>query len=265
MEWGTAKMTNDESWGGGSTRFRIRVPPCVLSKFEGTGGWDRPRPMKMAMSEIDAQHEIEAVVCDYASVELREINMKRVWSRLIGVAIVAGLVGWAILSRGTIEMFLHPAGLAIVFGAVLGGLWISFDPRLLLEAMAKSVQSEKVSDPKELALYIAVFSRAHQLAWGAGLFGTLVGLVLMLANMPDPDAVGPGMAVAMLTLLYGAFLAEFIIGPLKSGMIEQSTTVAAASDVVKDDDGKRTPAYAIAGTSACITAFFIILVSMKMV
>ncbi len=39
---------------------------------------------------------------------------------------------------------------------------------------------------------------------------------------------------------------------------------AAVSDVVKDDDGKRTPAYAIAGTSACITTFFIILLALKM-
>ncbi len=56
-----------------------------------------------------------------------------------------------------------------------------------------------------------------------------------------------------------------IIGPLESGMIEQSIAAAAASDAIKDDDGKRTPAYAVAGTSACITAFFIILSSFRIV
>jgi flagellar motor component MotA len=218
----------------------------------------------MDMGSTHAQQDCDVPVLDYATVSLREINMKRIWSRLIGVGLVAGFVSWAALSKGTVEMFLDPAGLAIVFGAVLGGLWISFDPRLLFDAFAKSFQSEKVTDPQKVTLYAAVFSRAHQLAWGAGLLGTLIGMVLMLANMADPAAVGPGMAVSLLTLLYGAFLAEFIFGPLKSGMIEQSIAAAAASDAIKDDDGKRTPAYAIAGASACITAFFIILASIGM-
>ncbi len=218
--------------------------------------------MDMDMGNTHTHQDTGVPVCDYATVQHREINMKRIWSRLIGVGILAGFVGWAMLSKGTFEMFLDPAGLAIVFGVVLGGLWISFDPRLVADAFAKSLQSEKVTDPKKVALYAAVLSRAHQLAWGAGLVGTLIGMVLMLANMDDPAAIGPGMAVSLLTLLYGAFLAEFLIGPLKSGMIEQSIA-AAASNVVKDDDGKRTSAYAIAGTSACITTFFIILLSMS--
>ncbi len=218
----------------------------------------------MDMDNTHAQQDTSIPVCDYATVPHREINVKRILSRLIGLGLVAGLVGWAVLSKGTVEMFLDPAGLAIVFGAVLGGLWISYDPRLVAEAFGKSLQSEKLTDAKKVALYAAVLSRAHQLAWGAGLVGTLIGMVLMLANMDDPNKIGPGMAVSLLTLLYGAFLAEFIIGPLKSGMIEQSIAAAAASDVVKDDDGKRTPAYAIAGASACVTTFFIILLSIRM-
>ena len=56
-----------------------------------------------------------------------------------------------------------------------------------------------------------------------------------------------------------------LIGPFKSDVIEQSMAAAAASDAVKDDDGKRTPAYAIAGASACVTTLFIILLSIRMV
>ncbi len=219
--------------------------------------------MDMDMDSTHAHQDCDVPVCDYATVPHREINVKRIWSRLIGLGVLAGLVGWAMLSKGTASMFIDPAGLAIVFGAVLGGLWVSYDPRLVADAFAKSLQSEKVTDPKKVPLYAAVLSRAHQLAWGAGLVGTLIGMVLMLANMDDPNKIGPGMAVALLTLLYGAFLAEFIIGPLKSGMIEQSIAAAAASDVVKDDDGKRTPAYAIAGASACVTTFFIIMLAIE--
>ena len=40
-----------------------------------------------------------------------------------------------------------------------------------------------------------------------GLIGTLVGLVQMLTQLDDPSKIGPAMAVALLTTLYGAVLA----------------------------------------------------------
>ena len=48
-----------------------------------------------------------------------------------------------------------------------------------------------------------------------GMIGTLVGLVNMLANMDDPKSIGPAMAVAILTTLYGAIIANLIAVPLK--------------------------------------------------
>ncbi|EFO31426.1 chemotaxis protein PomA [Roseibium sp. TrichSKD4] len=47
-----------------------------------------------------------------------------------------------------------------------------------------------------------------------GMIGTLVGLVQMLANMDDPAAIGPSMAVALLTTLYGALLSNVLCLPL---------------------------------------------------
>ncbi|MCP3688245.1 MAG: flagellar motor protein PomA [Gammaproteobacteria bacterium] len=47
-----------------------------------------------------------------------------------------------------------------------------------------------------------------------GMIGTLIGLVQMLANMSDPAAIGPAMAVALLTTLYGAIIANAFAGPL---------------------------------------------------
>ena len=43
-------------------------------------------------------------------------------------------------------------------------------------------------------------------AWG--MMGTLIGLVNMLQNMDDPSSIGPAMAVALLTTLYGSFIAN---------------------------------------------------------
>ena len=47
-----------------------------------------------------------------------------------------------------------------------------------------------------------------------GMIGTLIGLVQMLGNMADPKAIGPAMAVALLTTLYGAFIANVLFGPI---------------------------------------------------
>lgn len=47
-----------------------------------------------------------------------------------------------------------------------------------------------------------------------GMIGTLIGLVQMLGTMHDPSGVGQAMALALLTTLYGAFLANVIAGPV---------------------------------------------------
>ena len=52
------------------------------------------------------------------------------------------------------------------------------------------------------------------LAPAMGMIGTLIGLVLMLGNMGDPKSIGPAMAVALLTTLYGAFVANVMFAPM---------------------------------------------------
>ena len=52
-----------------------------------------------------------------------------------------------------------------------------------------------------------------------GMIGTLVGLVQMLSNMSDPAAIGPAMAVALLTTLYGAVIANAFAAPLADKLL----------------------------------------------
>lgn len=47
-----------------------------------------------------------------------------------------------------------------------------------------------------------------------GMVGTLIGLVAMLSNMSDPASIGPAMAVALLTTLYGAMIANMLALPI---------------------------------------------------
>ncbi|MAY73922.1 MAG: motility protein A [Phycisphaerae bacterium] len=59
-----------------------------------------------------------------------------------------------------------------------------------------------------------ILDKCGTMAPAFGMIGTLMGLVFMLQNMDDPSAIGPGMAVALITTLYGALIANVITGPL---------------------------------------------------
>lgn len=60
----------------------------------------------------------------------------------------------------------------------------------------------------------AIFTNFGDVAPAMGMIGTLVGLVAMLSNMDDPKSIGPAMAVALLTTLYGAVLANMAAIPI---------------------------------------------------
>ena len=49
-------------------------------------------------------------------------------------------------------------------------------------------------------------------AWG--MIGTLIGLILMLKNMEDASTIGPAMATALVTTLYGSLLANWLCNPI---------------------------------------------------
>ncbi len=59
-----------------------------------------------------------------------------------------------------------------------------------------------------------IFKAMGDAAPAMGMIGTLVGLVQMLSNMSDPKSIGPAMAVALLTTLYGAMLANMFALPI---------------------------------------------------
>jgi chemotaxis protein MotA len=65
-----------------------------------------------------------------------------------------------------------------------------------------------------------VFKALANYAPAFGMIGTLIGLVQMLRNMTDPSAIGSGMAVALITTLYGALIANVVALPI-AGKLEQ--------------------------------------------
>ena len=88
-----------------------------------------------------------------------------------------------------------------------------------------------------------VFKTLGDAAPAFGMIGTLIGLVQMLANMDDPSKIGPAMAIALLTTLYGAVIASLVCLPIsdkltaKLGFEEVNQTLI-IDGIVAIRDGK---------------------------
>lgn len=78
-------------------------------------------------------------------------------------------------------------------------------------------------------------------AWG--MIGTLIGLVNMLQNMSDPSSIGPSMAVALLTTLYGSLIANWLTGPTATKLgvnntLEMTTRTVAVEGLLSIQAGE---------------------------
>ncbi len=67
-------------------------------------------------------------------------------------------------------------------------------------------------------------------AWG--MIGTLIGLINMLKKLDDPSAIGPNMAVALITTLYGSMLANWVCTPVAEKMGVNNSKEVAMEEVV---------------------------------
>jgi chemotaxis protein MotA len=84
------------------------------------------------------------------------------------------------------------------------------DPEVVKGLLNK--ESKLTADRHESG--ITIFKAMGDVAPAMGMIGTLVGLVQMLSNMSDPKSIGPAMAVALLTTLYGAMVATMVVLPI---------------------------------------------------
>lgn len=85
-----------------------------------------------------------------------------------------------------------------------------YDPKVIREILTKE-RNLTVSRHEQGR---KIFEALTDVAPAMGMIGTLVGLVQMLGNMADPKSIGPAMAVALLTTLYGAIIANVVSSPI---------------------------------------------------
>jgi chemotaxis protein MotA len=80
----------------------------------------------------------------------------------------------------------------------------------------------------------AIFKAIGDAAPAMGMIGTLIGLVQMLGAMSDPKLIAPAMAIALLTTLYGAMIANLIAIPIADKLSLRSTEERLAKSLIID-------------------------------
>jgi chemotaxis protein MotA len=83
-----------------------------------------------------------------------------------------------------------------------------------LPVIKETLERERDLNYERLEEAHKLFNFMGNAAPGMGMVGTIIGLVSMFAHMDDPKKIGPGMAVALLTTLYGAVIANVVALPI---------------------------------------------------
>jgi len=68
----------------------------------------------------------------------------------------------------------------------------------------------------------SVFNALGKFAPAFGMIGTLIGLIAMLQTLEDPTSIGVGMAVALITTFYGAFVANLMFIPMAGKLVKRT-------------------------------------------
>ena len=161
---------------------------------------------------------------------IKERSLMTPFSKITGCGISATLLlVTLVVWGGGLSMFIHMPSLLFVTGLVIGGLWACFGPRLLVDAARASVGGRPEIDPHRRALFLAVFRRGYQLAWASGVVGMITGIVQMLSELSDPARIGPGLAMSLLSVFYGALLAELGFRNLHQWIMNQVPVAVEAS------------------------------------
>lgn len=104
------------------------------------------------------------------------------------------------------------------------------DPDVVKAMLSKDVKESQ----NRHNLGSRIWTSIGDMAPAMGMIGTLIGLVQMLSAMDDPKAIGPAMAVALLTTLYGAMIANMFALPVADKLTLRSNEESLIQSMIID-------------------------------
>ena len=143
------------------------------------------------------------------------------------IASVVGMLGVAalnLMAMGDPKIFLDSTCILFVFGSTVMLILFSFPLKNVISIgsyckyafVPPKLNADRENVRNDLEMGILILDRAKTYFQAAGWIGMLIGLVNMLVALEDPAAIGPAMAVAMLTVFYGVAMAYLFCLPIKS-------------------------------------------------
>lgn len=82
------------------------------------------------------------------------------------------------------------------------------------ESLANILRDKIESRKRQLEMSVKVLDSMSEYAPAFGMIGTVIGMILMLQNISDPESLGQGLSVALITTLYGTIFSNMLLGPL---------------------------------------------------
>lgn len=194
--------------GAALTVFGILSSGAALGDY-----WDPPSALITfggAFSCVLASHTMQDFISGLKGITLAfkvpVINTSEMIKNIIDLSNVARKEGLLSLEEAAADLdepFLKKGILLVVDGT---------DPDLVRAILETELISVEDRHKKVIGFWDMVGAMGP--AWG--MIGTLIGLVAMLNDMNDPSSIGPAMAVALITTLYGSLLANWVAAPVAS-------------------------------------------------
>lgn len=97
--------------------------------------------------------------------------------------------------------------------------------RVLMENEMSQIEARHMA-------WITIINAWAGFAPGFGMMGTVLGLIGMLNNLEDKSSLGPNMAVALITTLYGSMMANWLITPFSTKLLQQNAAEMKAKEMV---------------------------------
>lgn len=178
---------------GGSPVMFFNIP-SVLIVLAGT--------MLVVMIKFNMGHFLGAFKVALRAFSNKMENPEEVVDKIVELATIARKEGLLALENAEIDNEFLQRGVQMVSDGN--------SPEVVNTLMTKDLQH--TIDRHQWSA--KVFTATGDVAPAMGMIGTLIGLVQMLSTMNDPKTIGPAMAVALLTTLYGAVLANMVAFPI---------------------------------------------------
>ena len=178
---------------GGEVGIFINVPSILIV----VGGTIFAVLVKFTLSQFLGAFKVAAKAFRFKTADLEDIIAEV--SELADLARKNGLL--ALESAQITHPFLEKG---------IGLLVDGHEPEVVQTMMEKEMRLTQ----QRHKIGASIFTSLGDTAPAMGMVGTLIGLVQMLSNMSDPASIGPAMAVALLTTLYGALIANLLALPI---------------------------------------------------